>query len=75
MMHKCSYEHNIEHIRSNIGALNASFPKITFKSLSGARAYLVIKNNRIIYKCDIIALVMGIILSIIGKFFEHFSKA
>ena len=43
MMHKCSYEHNIELIRSNIGALNASFPIITCKSLSGARAYLVIK--------------------------------
>ena len=33
MMHKCSYEHNIEHNRSKIRALH---PEIIGKKLSGA---------------------------------------
>ena len=46
MMHKYSYEHNIEHNRSNIRALH---PKIKVEIyLEPNYANLVIKNNEII---------------------------
>ena len=68
MIHKFSYEHN----RSKITALQLH-PKIIGKNLSEAiYANLV---NKITYHCGILAVVMGIILSIIGKYFEHCSKA
>ena len=48
MMHKVSYEHNIEHNRSKIRALH---PKMIDKIyLEPNYANLVIKNNKIIYK-------------------------
>ena len=73
MMHKFSYEHNIEHNRSKIRAL---YPKIIGKIyLELNYANLVIKIIKSYTNCGIIAVVKGIILSIIGKFFEHCSKA
>ena len=71
MIHKFSYEHNIEHNRSKITALQLH-PKIIGKNLSEAiYANLV---NKITCNCGILAVVMGIILSIISKYFEHCSK-
>ena len=73
MMHKFSYEHNIEHNRSKIRALH---PKIIDKIyLEPNYANLVIKNNKSYTNRGIIVVVMGIILSIIGNYFEHCSKA
>ena len=66
MMHKFSYEHNIEHNRSKIRALQ---PKII--DLEANHANLVIKSYT---NCDIIAIVMSIILSIIGKFLSIAQK-
>ena len=70
MMHKFSYEHNIEYNRSKIRALH---PKIIGKNLSiksNNYTNLVIKTIKIICKLWQIAAVMGIILSLIGKFYE-----
>ena len=48
MMHRFSYEHNIEHNRSNIRALH---PKIIGKNyLEPNYANLVVKNTKIVYK-------------------------
>ena len=48
MMHKFSYKHNIEYNRSKIRALH---PKTIGKIyLEPNYTYLVIKNNKIIYK-------------------------
>ena len=66
-MHKFSYEHNIEHKKSKLRALN---PEMIGKNyLEPNYANLVIKNNKSYTNtnCGIIAVVMGIILSVIGK--------
>ena len=69
MMHKFSYGHNRSKIR-------APHPKIIRKIyLQPNYANLVIKSNNSYTKCSMIAVVQGIILSIIGNFFEHCSKA
>ena len=69
MMHKFSYEHNIEYNRSKIRALH---PKIISRiHLELNYANLVIKSYT---NCGIIAVVMGIILSITGKFFSISQK-
>ena len=68
MKHKFSYEHIEASYRSKLRALNPGS-----KNLSGAYNYakLVIKNNTNWHN----AVVMGITLSVIGKIFEHCSKA
>ena len=73
MMLKFSYEHNIEHSRSKLRALN---PEIIGKiHLQPNDANLVIKIIKSYTNCNIIAVVMGITLSIIGNLFEQCSKA
>ena len=54
-----------------------ALPPITIGkfNLEPIYANLVIKNNKSCTNCGIIAVVMGIILSIIDKFFEHCTKA
>ena len=67
MMHKFSYEHNIEHNRSNIRALH---PKIIGKIyLEPNYSYV----NPVIKIIKSYTVVMGITLSKIG-IFEHYSK-
>ena len=61
MMHRFSYELNIEHNRSNTRALNPEICKIY---LEPNYVNLVIKSYT---NCVIIAVAMCIILSIIGK--------
>ena len=68
MMHKFPCEHNIEHNRSRIRAW-ALDPKI-IGFLSGS-LIMLIQPLRVIKSytnCDIIVVVMGIILSIIGNY-------
>ena len=69
MMHRFSY---IEHNRSKIKVLH---PKVVGKIyLEPNYVNVVIKNNKSYTNCCIIAVVMGIILSIIGNFFQYCSK-
>ena len=70
MMHKFSYEHN----KSKIKALNPEIcVKVHLEPNYDNLVIIKIINSYI--NCGIIAVVMGIILSIIGNFFEHCSKA
>ena len=75
--HKLSHEHNIEHNKSKIRVLQHSIiGKIEpYNSLVLRYANLVIKIIKLYINCGIIAILMGIILSIIGNYFEHCSKA
>ena len=68
MMHKFSYQHNIEHNRSNIRALH---PKIIGKVYLEPNYIAMLIQSLKIIKSYIV--VMGIILSKIG-IFEHYSK-
>ena len=67
--HKFSHEHNIEHNRSNIsGALQS----ITGWSL---RNYANVVIEKVYDLWQYIAVVMGMMLSIMGYLFEHCLKA
>ena len=76
MIHKFSYEHNTEHNRSKIRILHPKIiGKIHVEPNYWVYANLVIKIIKSYANCDIFVVVMGIILSMIGKFFEHCSRA
>ena len=69
--YKMRYNFSHEHNMSNIKALQYSI----MNRLESNYANVVIKNNKIVYELWHIVVHMGIILSIMGKFFEHCSKA
>ena len=80
MKHKFSHGRNIEHnsYTSIMRALQHSiiYVKLNHNSLLPNDVYsLVIEIIKLYINRDIIAVLMGIILSIIGNIFEHCSKA
>ena len=68
MRHKFSHEHNMPNIKALQHIINHN-------RLEPNYANVVIKSNELCMNCGIIAVLMGIILSTMGKFFEHYSKA
>ena len=60
---------------SNIKALKHAQCNVKHNRLEPNYVNVVIKSNKIVYGLWHIAVVMGIILSIIGNFFEQCSKA
>ena len=72
MKHKLSNEHNIEHNRSKMRVLQHTIiGKIQPYCLVPNYAKLVFRIIILYINCGIIAVLMGIILSKIGKIFEH----
>ena len=74
MMHKFSYEHNIEHNRSNIGYCILKELVNIYLEPNYAN-YLVIKNNKIIYKLWRNCSSHEHNIEHNRQFFEHCSKA